>query len=368
MQYFNVKNKLGFGLMRLPKKCMEIDCEKLNAMVDKFIASGFNYFDTAHGYHNGLSEKAFKKCVSDRYPREAFTITDKLTEPYFKKNADIRPFFENQLKTCGVEYFDFYLMHSQNKVNFEHFKRCRAYEEALKLKEEGKIKHFGISFHDTADVLDKILTEYPQIEVVQIQYNYLDYDDSAVQSGKCLKTCEKHGKPVIVMEPIKGGCLANLIPEAKAVADELGISAAQLAIRFAAMPDSIMMVLSGMSEPSQLEENVSFMSDYRKLSDEELAAAERINKIIRGKNMIACTACRYCVDGCPKSISIPDLFACYNAKKHFNDWNADFYYDSVHTVGKGKASDCIKCGKCERICPQKLPIRALLVEVAKTFE
>ncbi|MBP5177226.1 MAG: aldo/keto reductase [Clostridia bacterium] len=367
-KYFNLNKKLGFGLMRLPGSGeAHPDLKKTAEMVDEFIARGFEYFDTAHGYHDGMSEVAVGKCISARYPREKFVLTDKLTKEYFKTTADIRPFFENQLKTCGVEYFDFYLMHAQNEGVFNYFKERKAYEEALRFKREGKILHFGISFHDKASVLDGILTEYPEIEVVQIQYNYLDYDDAAIESRLCLETCEKHGKPVIVMEPLKGGSLVRLTDDARAVAKAAGVRCADLAIRFAASPDSVMMVLSGMSTIEQLRENTASMSEFKPLSEEELAVTKKIAAIIRAKNMIACTACRYCVAGCPKNIAIPDVFACYNARKHFNDWNSRFYYKDILTAKSGKASDCVKCGKCEAICPQKLPIRSYLEAVVREF-
>lgn len=199
----NVHKKLGFGCMRLPMKGGEVDYVELNKMVDLFMENGFNYFDTAHGYVETKSEIAVRECLVKRYPRDSYVLTDKLTNFYFKLEKDVRPFFESQLKACGVDYFDFYLMHAQSKEIFAHFKRCRAYEQALELKAEGKIKHFGISFHDTAEVLEQILTEYPQIDVVQIQLNFVDYDDPAIQSRKCLEVCNRHGKPVIVMEPVK---------------------------------------------------------------------------------------------------------------------------------------------------------------------
>jgi predicted aldo/keto reductase-like oxidoreductase len=198
-----------------------VDIEQTKQMVDAFLDAGFNYFDTAHGYIQGKSEKVLKTCLTSRYPREKYILTDKLTANYFKAEADIRPFFESQLEICGVEYFDFYLMHAQGLVNYDHFKECRAYETAFELKKEGKIRHVGISFHDRAEVLERILTEYPEIEVVQIQFNYVDYDDPAVQSRKCYEVCRKFGKPVIVMEPVKGGNLVNLPEDAKAVLDEL---------------------------------------------------------------------------------------------------------------------------------------------------
>ena len=364
-----VKKKLGFGCMRLPMKDGAVDYAEFSKMVDAFLESGFNYFDTAHGYVGGKSEIALRECLTSRYPRDSYILTDKLTNFFFKKQEDIRPLFENQMEACGVDYFDFYLMHAQNAENFEFFKRCRAYETALELKAEGKFRHFGISFHDTADVLERILTEYPQIEVVQIQFNYADYEDQAVESRKCYEVCRKFGKPVIVMEPVKGGNLANLPDDAKAVLDELdGGSPASYAIRFAAGFEGVLTVLSGMSDMAQTEDNISYMKDFRPLSQTELAAIDRVREIFRSKNMIPCTACRYCVDGCPKAILIPDLFACLNAKKVFNNWNTDYYYDNVYTTRNGKASDCIKCGKCEQTCPQHLSIRELLADVTEEFE
>ena len=367
---FNLNGqKFGFGCMRLPEKDGNIDIEQFKKMVDYFIDHGFIYFDTAHGYHSGKSELALKEALTSRYPRNAYTLTNKLTAPYFNKQEDIIPFFNSQLEACGVDYFDFYLMHAQNATVYEKFKKCKAYETAYALKTEGKIKHFGISFHDKADVLDMILTEHPEIELVQIQLNYLDYEDAAVQSRLCYEVCEKHHKPVVVMEPIKGGNLIKLPEEAKKLVDDFGVTPQSLALRFAASLDNVFMVLSGMSNFAQLEDNLSFMKDFKPLSKEEFELSQQIASIFRSKHMIACTACRYCVDGCPKHISIPDLFALLNAKNVFHDWNADFYYHSVHTSnGHGKASECIKCGKCENICPQKLPIRDLLVDVSKEFE
>ena len=370
MQTFeNVRKKLGFGCMRLPIKDGAVDYAEFSKMVDAFLDNGFNYFDTAHGYVGGKSETALRECLTSRHPRDSYILTDKLTNFFFKKQEDIRPLFESQLKACGVNYFDFYLMHAQNAENFEFFKKCRAYETALELMAEGKFRHFGISFHDTADVLEQILTEYPQIEVVQIQFNYVDYEDQAVESRKCYEVCRKFGKPVIVMEPVKGGNLANLPDDAKAVLDELGGgSPASYAIRFAAGFEGILTVLSGMSDMAQTEDNISYMEEFQPLSQTELAAIDRVREIFRSKNMIPCTACRYCVDGCPKQILIPDLFACLNAKKVFNNWNTDYYYDNVYTTRNGKASDCIKCGKCEHACPQHLSIRELLADVAAEFE
>ena len=368
-QMDKVKKNFGFGCMRLPMNDDQVDIAETTRMVDEFLAQGFNYFDTAHGYIGGKSELALKECLTSRYPREAYSLTDKLTDSYFKTEADIRPFFESQLEACGVDYFDFYLMHAQNADNFKKFKACRAYETAFALKAEGRIRHVGLSFHDRAEVLDQILTEYPQIEVVQIQFNYLDYDDIAVQSRKCYEVCRKHGKPVLVMEPVKGGSLVNLPEEAKKVLDDLhGGSPASYAIRFAAGVPGMMMVLSGMSDLEQMKDNLSYMRDFKPLNETELAAVNKVQEIFHKMNMIPCTACRYCVEGCPKQISIPDLFAIMNIKQLHHDWNADYYYEEVHTAPGRRASDCLKCGKCEKICPQHLPIRKLLEEVAKEFD
>ena len=364
-----VKKNFGFGCMRLPMKDGEVDLRQTCDMVDAFLDAGFNYFDTAHGYIQSKSETALKQCLTSRYPRDRYILTDKLTNFFFKKQEDIRPLFESQLEACGVEYFDFYLMHAQGAENYKFFKSCRAYETAFELKAEGKVRHVGISFHDTPEVLEQILIEYPQIEVVQIQFNYADYDDPAIQSRKVYEVCRKYNKPVIVMEPVKGGNLVNLPEEAKKVLDALhGGSPASYAIRFAAGFEGMMMVLSGMSSLEQMQDNIRFMKDFKPLNDVELEAVGKVQQILKGMNLIPCTACRYCVDGCPKHISIPDLFAVMNTKQIYHDWNADYYYNNVHTAPGRRASDCIKCGKCEKACPQHLHVRDLLVDVAKEFE
>lgn len=367
-----IKGNFGFGCMRLPMVDGKVDYDAFCKMADAFVGAGLNYFDTAHGYIGGQSETAIRDCVSARYDRSQFLLTNKLTAPYFNKEEDIRPFFEQQLELCGVDYFDFYLMHAQDHDNYEKFKRCRAYEIGYELKQEGKVRHFGISFHDKADVLDRILTEHPEVEIVQIQFNYVDYEDASVEARKVYEVCEKHGKPVIVMEPVKGGSLVNLPEEADAIFRSLkGGSNASYAIRFAASFPQIAMVLSGMSNMEQMEDNLSAMADFQPLNETEMEAVKKVTDIFHGLHLIPCTSCRYCIEEseCPKGIRIPDMFSSLNAHDAFHNWNTKYYYENVITGdGHGKASDCIKCGKCERVCPQHLPIRNLLEVVAKTFE
>ncbi len=363
-----IRGNFGFGMMRLPMLDKDVDLEQTKQMVDAFLDAGFNYFDTAHGYISGKSELAIRDALTSRYPRDQYLLTNKLTDTYFKSREDIEPLFRSQLTACGVEYFDFYLMHSQSAGNFGKFKACQAYETAFELKERGLVRHVGISFHDKATVLEQILKEYPGIEVVQIQFNYADYEDPSVESRKVYEVCERHGKPVIVMEPVKGGNLINLPEEAQKVFDALnGGSNASYAIRFAAGFPNMCMTLSGMSTLAQMRDNLSFMRDFRPLDTAECAAVEKVCAVFRDMDLIPCTACRYCVDGCPMGIRIPRLFSCLNNKKRFRDWNADFYYE-ISTRDAGKASDCVGCGQCEDICPQHLPIRELLQNVAEEFE
>lgn len=363
-----IKKNFGLGCMRFPKVDDKVDMEATKTMIDAFMDAGFNYFDTARVYMNNQSEHILRECLTSRYPRESYVLTDKLSTQCFETEAEIRPLFEQQLKDCGVDYFDFYLMHAQTRGLFEKYKNCRAYEIALEFLAEGRIRHLGISFHDTAAVLEEILTAYPQVEVVQLQLNYMDFDDPSVESRKCLEVCRKHGKPVIVMEPVKGGVLAKLPETAQQVFDRLeGGSNASYAIRFAAGQEGVFMVLSGMSDLAMVEENVGYMKAFQPLNAEELAAVWQVRDILKNAGTIPCTACRYCVDSCPQGIPIPELFSCMNTKTLFHNWNADYYY-RTHTTKGGKASTCIACGACEELCPQHLPIRELMKQVAAEFE
>ena len=349
-----IKGKLGFGCMRLPYIDNEIDYEQTKKMVDIFLENGFNYFDTAHGYLNEQSEYVVKECLTKRYPRDKYLIATKLSPNYFNKNEDIRPFFFKQLDAIGVDYVDFYLMHCQNKELFKKYRDCLAYEEAFKLKEEGLIKHVGFSFHDKANVLDEILTTYPEIEFVQIQFNYLDYDDENVEARKCLEVCLKHNKKVMVMEPVRGGALARLPLKANELLKTLSNdSPASYAIRFAASFPNVVMVLSGMSNLDQMKDNISFMKDFKPINEKENNVLKEIVKIINEVKMIPCTNCKYCLEVCPNNVRIPEIFSTINSLNRYNEGNKEIFKDI----------NCIKCGKCEKACPQHIEIRKILEEV-----
>ena len=378
------EKRLALGCMRLPLNGSsegDIDMEKCKEMVDRFMEAGFNYFDTARVYHRGVSEKMIKECISDRYPRESFVLTDKLSDGCFRNEEDIRPLFEDQLKVLGVDYVDFYLMHALDKGNYDKYQRTHAWEIAQELKAEGKIRHIGFSFHDDAEFLEQILKDHPETEIVQIQFNYYDIDSPSVQSAKLYEICEKYDKPVLVMEPVRGGGLANLPAVAQDVLDKLyekqceeegcspedHPSAASYALRFAASFPMVCMVLSGMGDMDMIEDNIDTFTDFCPISEDELEALYKVKDLMKTPGLIPCTACHYCTEGCPQEIKIPDLFQNYNNNKLFPSWNSTMYYD-INTRGAGKASDCIKCGKCEKACPQHLRIGDLLEKVAAEFE
>lgn len=366
--------KLGFGLMRLPLLDKDdptsIDIEKVKKMVDEFMENGFTYFDTAYPYHRGYSEVAFREAVAKRYPRSAYTITDKLSLFMIHKEEEIPAFFEGQLERLGVDYVDYYWIHAMNRQTYAQAERMHAFEFLMQKKAEGKIRHIGFSFHDKADFLDEVLTAHPEMEYVQLQLNYLDWDDPAIESRRCYGVALKHRKPVIVMEPIKGGNLIRIPDEAKQIYQKANpdLSIASWAIRFAASPSNVMMVLSGMSEPSQMEDNISFMKDFKPLNREEEDTVKKATEVIRASAGIPCTACRYCTDSCPKKIAIPDYFAIYNNRVRFKQTAAvgKMYYDNL-ALNHGKASECLKCGRCEKLCPQHLSIRKYLEEIAKIY-
>ncbi|HIU00918.1 MAG TPA: DUF1893 domain-containing protein [Candidatus Coproplasma excrementavium] len=370
--------KLGFGMMRLPitgGDQKNIDYDTVKRMVDTFLERGFDYFDTAWMYHAYASEIAVRECLVKRYPRESFRLASKLPVFMLTSREDRQKIFDRQLEKCGVEYFDNYLLHNINSGDIDAVEKYDCFGFARSLKAQGKIKRYGFSFHDTPELLDKVLTEHPDAEFVQLQINYLDWKSEGVQSERLWQVARKHGKPIIVMEPVKGGTLADVPEKAagllKAARPDMSIPS--WAIRFAAGLDGVETVLSGMSDMAQLEDNTSFMQNFEPLSEEELKVVRQAAAVIRGTGAIACTACRYCTENCPKNIAIPDYFSLYNLELIENgdsskDWTTQQNYYENYTRTHGKASDCIKCGACERHCPQHLPIRDLLVKVAEKFE
>lgn len=359
--YFpEIKKNFGFGMMRLPMIGEDVDLQATSRMVDAFLDAGFQYFDTAHPYIQGKSELAFRACVAQRYPRDRYLLANKLSDNFFETQEQIRPLLEKQLNACGVEYFDFLLMHALSEKRHEKYKAVHAYEVAQQMKSEGKVRHVGFSFHDRAEVLDRILTEQPEMEFVQLQFNYVDYEDAHVQSRLCYEVCRKHGKPVMVMEPVKGGSLVNLPAQAAQLLPDG--SPASYALRFAAGFEGIVMVLSGMSNQEQMVDNLAVMSNFQPLREEEHAAIVQVRTLYQAQHKIPCTACRYCTDGCPAGIAIADAFACLNRQRAGEGDPAQEYAKL-----EAKASACVECGQCEAACPQHLQIRQLLKEVAQTF-
>jgi len=364
MGFEKVKKNFGFGCMRLKLVSGKVDHEEFCRMIDAFMAAGFNYFDTAHGYIDGQSETAIRDCLAARYDREDFVLANKLSNFYFEKEEDVLPLFETQLQQCGVEYFDFYLFHALSGKSYPKYKACNCFGVVEELKRAGKIRHIAMSFHDSAEVLDQILTEQPSIEAVQLQFNYLDFDDPTVQSKACYDVAVRHGKKVMVMEPVRGGALVDLPPQAARILDNLnGGSYASYALRFAAGFPEVFMVLSGMGSMEMMADNIRTFTDFKPLSQAEIQATAQVREIIRQVRQIPCTNCRYCTEVCPQAIPIPDIFALYNkvlaAKISRKEAKDSLPRD------KARAGDCIVCGACEKICPQMLPIRKHLQKVSK---
>lgn len=368
-----VRGRLGFGCMRLPGGGGRSGYDEICQMVDAFLAAGFNYFDTAHVYHGGKSETALCECLVKRYPRDSFFIADKLSTENWRREDQIDDLLDAELEALGVDYIDMLLMHAQNASTYEKYQKNHAYEHAAAFKEAGKTRHVGISFHDTSDVLERILDEHPEIEAVQIQFNYADFENGAVQSLACYEVCEQRGIPCVVMEPVKGGSLVNLPAAAQKVVDALpnpeGLSNAGLALRFAASYANNKIVLSGMSDLLQMEDNIRSMTNPEPLPQELMDGLMKVHDVFHELGMVECTACHYCTDGCPEKIMIPEMLGALNTKRVFGGWNPGWYYSNSLIVGEhGRAGDCIQCGLCEQACPQKLPIRNLLQEVSAEFD
>ena len=364
--------KLGFGLMRLPQKGDQIDVEQTKEMADLFLDSGFTYFDTAYGYFEGKSEEAAKAAIVDRYPREKFQLATKLPAWAGPNSAEeAKQMFWTSLKRTGAGYFDFYLLHNLGSTRTKSFDDYGIWDYALELKEKGLVRHVGFSFHDKADVLDDLLAKHPEMEFVQLQINYGDWENGNVQSQKCYETARKYGKPVVIMEPVKGGMLADLLaPEVKAVFDGSGTSAsyASWAVRFAASLEGVITVLSGMSSLEQMKDNVGYMKDFRPLDEKERSILEKARAALASIPSVPCTACEYCVAGCPSKIVIPKILEMLNREMVYKDNRAAKFGYFWETKFGGKGSDCTACGKCEEVCPQQINIIELMKEAAAKYE
>ena len=370
--------KLAFGMMRLPlldeNDESSVDFEQVNKMADLFLEKGFTFFDTAYPYHFGNCEVAFRKAVVERYPRDSYVIADKLPLFSITSEDQLEPIFSEQLERTGVEYFDYYLLHNVSGFSEPGFLDVDSFGFANKKKEEGKIKHLGLSTHGNAEYLDNILTMHPEMEFVLLQINYLDWESDGIESRKCYDVACKHNKPVLVMEPLKGGFLADVPPEAEKLMKEYNPDASIVswALRFVASLDNVCMVLTGASSFEQLEQNIEDFENFTPLNDEEYEILEKVRDIINSNIAVDCTKCKYCLDACPEEINIPKIFDLYNNEKILDPapWTpvGNAYLNYSKLLGVGIASDCTECEMCVEECPQHIDIPKVMKDVAKTFE
>ncbi len=367
------EKKLGFGLMRLPlldeNEKGSIDIGQTKKMVDVFMERGFTYFDTAWMYCAFNSENAVKEALVDRYPRDSYTLATKLHAAYIKSREDRDRIFEEQRRKTGVSYFDYYLIHAIDREMYQTYEELDCFEWLIEKKRQGLVKHIGFSFHDDAEFLEQVIREHPEFEFVQLQINYLDWKSEQIQSEKCYETAVKYGKPVIVMEPVKGGKLAQVPENVRDMFRECRpeMSVSSWAVRFAAGLENVKMVLSGMSNLEQLMDNTGFMSDFTPLDERERKVLEKAAHALKDNQEIPCTSCSYCTEGCPANIAIPQYFALYNrALQEGKEAVMEDYAKQASL--SGKASECIACGQCESACPQHLTIIDHLKACAAQFE
>lgn len=363
--------KLGFGFMRLPEIGNEIDIEQTKKMVDLFLSKGFTYFDTAYGYNSGKSEEAIKTTIVDRYPRESFQLATKLPAwSGAKTKEEAQEMFWTSLKRTGAGYFDFYLLHNVSGKHIEIFDDFGIWDFVKELKEKGLVRHYGFSSHANADELDKILRKHPDAEFVQLQINYADWESESVQSRKCYETARRHNKPVIIMEPVKGGSLSALTPEIRAIFSQAdpNASPASFAVRFAASLEGVITVLSGMSSIEQVRDNVSYMEHFKPLSDSERKVIDSVNEALNKIPTVPCTSCQYCKKGCPQNVQISEIFSALNQYIVYNNLTPVKRRYGMMTSKGGKASDCIACGNCELVCPQHIEIIDTLKRASSLFD
>lgn len=373
--------KLGFGTMRLPQLDPDdpksIDEAQVCRMVDSFLDQGFTYFDTAYMYHEEMSERFVKKCLVDRHSRDSFVLADKMPLVVVKKQEDLSRFFTEQMEKTGTDYFDYYLLHNIGVERYPNVQLFDAFGFVEEQRRKGHIGKIGFSFHDGADCLDRVLTDHPEVDFVQLQVNYLDWDSAIIQSGRCVEVARKHGKDIMVMGPVKGGTLAQLPEEAEALIRTFAEahpdlyngaipSAASFAVRFAASQENVRIVLSGMSNEAQLKDNTSYMKDFRPLNEDELKLVDSLKAVLNRSIAIPCTSCKYCMEVCPKNLNIPAYFGLYNMHATTGKMT-NMYYERA-SLNHGKAVDCIKCGKCEHNCPQHIEIRTWLDRFADLYE
>ncbi len=366
----NIK-KLGFGLMRLPMLDKKIDIEQTKQMVDLFMEKGFTYFDTAWGYIDGTSEVAAKAALVDRFPRERFQLATKLPAWAGAKNAEAaKEMFHTSLRRTGAGYFDFYLLHNLGIGRTEYFDKYGIWDFLAEQKRKGLIRRLGFSIHATADYLEKMLTEHPEMEFVQLQINYSDWENGIVQSRRCHEVARKFGKPVIVMEPVKGGALAKLPEKAADVLAKANPAASQAswAVRFAASLEGVVTVLSGMSTLDQMKDNLSFMEPFKPLDAGERAAIDAVRKILAETPQVPCTDCKYCMKDCPEQVNIPGAFKVMNDYLLYRRLEAAKGSYFWETQSLKKASACVACGQCEAVCPQSIPIIEELKKAAAALE
>lgn len=363
--------KLGFGLMRLPKMASgKIDIEQTKKMVDMFMDAGLNYFDTAYVYDSGDSERAAKEALVDRYPRASYTLATKLCAWMSAHNEETaKQQFYTSLERTGAGYFDYYLLHALQAGNYKKYDEYHIWDFVKAQKEKGLIKHWGFSFHATPDILDEILTNHPDAEFVQLQLNYADWENPDVTARENYEVARKHGKSIVVMEPVKGGALANPPEAVREILKEANTEAsyASWAIRYAASLEGIITVLSGMSNVAQMEDNLSYMKNFRPLNEQEQTAIRKAQESINGVKSIPCTACHYCTAGCPKRIPIPEIFEARNKQLIWGLLEEGRAAYAQVTADAGSAIDCIACGQCERACPQQIKVIERLKDCAGIF-